>query len=481
MTRDRVLDSHYRETSEARLPEFLDKGYKERYFFPHDSYYIPKCGPDGLKMANRMCGIGDPSKLWEVVLYARSPQIDEFPRDLFFDQDLVWHQQHFGRIGHIAFADVVVDGSVAYGMNYISDLVQRISRCREHKTRIENRFKGWAHMLLNSVLNFALESKVRKFYSATADLSLRHTDPKRHVQRELFDRVYDRTVVEHFRAAREGDWWLIDVAENADRIVVPEPKREVVDDGRTICICHDIERGYGHVGIDAAMVRRANRAADHHLDTMLSIEREANVKATYSVVGRIFNEVRDRIEGDGHCVAFHSFDHTIESPSPPTGWLDRVAVGVRRALGSGNRSPVPQLERLRQIDYRIKGYRAPRSLITPEISEERLCYHNFEWLASSAHSLGIELPVMLNRLARIPIRFDDFDLYRPDGAMRYEEWEHRALSSLSETDFAAFSLHDCYADFWIAHYRDLLSQVRALGTLKTLDEVAGEVILASCS
>jgi len=479
LTSDRVLNSHYREISEARLPEFLYKGYKERHFFPHNGYYIPKCGPDGLKMAKRMCGLGDPSKLWEVVVYARSPRIDEFPPGLFFDTDLVWHQQDFGKVGHIAFADVVVNGGAAYGMNYISDLVQRISRNREHKTRIENRFKGWAHMLLNSILNFALESDVRRFYSATADLSLRHTDPKRHVGRELFDRIYDRTVLEHFRVAREGDWWCIDLAENADRIVVPERKREVVEIDKTVCVCHDIERGYGHVGIDAAMAQLANRDADHHLDQMLRIERETDVRATYNVVGCFFSKVRDRIESQGHCIAFHSYDHAIHTASLLNTWLRRIAARLRRTTGSSNPQLVPQLDRLREIDYRIKGYRAPQSRITADISDERLCYHNFEWLASSEHSLGIKSPTMLNRLARIPIQFDDFDLYRPGGTMRYEDWEQRALTLVNRRAFAAFCLHDCYAHLWLPHYADFLHKVRTLGTLKTLNQVASEVILAS--
>jgi hypothetical protein len=481
ITSDRVLHSYYREISADRLPEFLAKGYRQRHFFPHHSYYIPKCGPDGLKMANRMCGVGDPSRCWEVVVYACSPLIDEFPGELFFDDDLVWHQQQFGKIGHIAFADLVVKGRTAYGMNYISDLVQRISRRREHKTRVENRFKGWAHMLLNSVLNFASELKIGRFYSATADLSLHHTDPKRQVQRQLFDRIYDRTVSEHWQARREGDWWCIDVGQNQGRIVAPERKRETIETEKTICVCHDIERGRGHVGIDAALAQSADQLADQHLDEMLKIEREMEVKATYNVLGCLFNEVRDRIESDGHCFGFHSYDHTIEAPGPFSKWYHRLAVRVlRRAGSSAHHRHAPQLDRLREIDYRIKGYRPPRSRISAEISDERLCYHNFEWLASSAHSLGIRSPTMSKRLARIPIRFDDFDLYRYHGAMSYPDWEQRALSSIAESDFVAFSLHDCYAPYWLPHYDSFLQKVRGLGTLKTVDEVANEVTLASC-
>ncbi|MGD2147299.1 MAG: hypothetical protein PVH41_11445 [Anaerolineae bacterium] len=473
-----MLRTSYREIAGARLPEFLDRQYKQRHFIPHDSYFLPKCGPDGLKMARRMCGIGDPSKLWEVVLYAHSPLIDEFPADLFFDDDLVWHQQQFGKVGHIAFADLVVKGRVAYGMNYISDLVQRISRRREHKTRVDNRFKGWTHMLLNAILSFALERKLRKVYSATADLTLRHTDPKRSVKRALFDRIYDRTVTEHWRARRKGDWWLIDVAENADRVVVPERKWATLHPGKTICVCHDIERGHGHIGTDAALAKSAEQMADQHLDEMLRIEQAAGVTATYNVLGCLFGQVRDRIEDAGHCIAFHSYDHAIGRPLRLQGRYQRIAARALRWAG-GVRLQASQLDRLREIDYRVKGYRPPRSLITPDISDERLCYHNFEWLASSAYSLGIRRPVMRNRLARIPIAFDDFDLYRRAGTLTYKEWEQGALSALERSDFVAFGLHDCYAQYWLPQYERFLREVRGLGILRTLDQVAGVTTLAS--
>src|SRR4030095_1095577 len=145
--------SHFREFARDRAEEFLQKGYKRSHFFPHKVYHLPKCGPDGYKLARRMCGDCDLNQLWEIVLYAARPVIDEFPNELFFDDDLVWHQQQFGKTGQIATANVLLDGDQLYSMVHISDLVQRISRKREYKTRIENRFKGWHHLLLNAILN----------------------------------------------------------------------------------------------------------------------------------------------------------------------------------------------------------------------------------------------------------------------------------------------------------------------------------------
>lgn len=187
-----VSRSHFREITQERLEEFSHKGYKKRYFFPHRIYYVPKSGPDTLKLAHRMCGESEIAKQWEVLLYGTSPWLDEFPKELFFDDDLIWHQQQFGKTGHIAVAYLVVKERSLYGLNCVSDLVQRISRRREYKTRIEKKFDGWHHMLFNSIMNFAIENNVERIYSPTADLVREHTDPSRTVQRESFERIYER-------------------------------------------------------------------------------------------------------------------------------------------------------------------------------------------------------------------------------------------------------------------------------------------------
>ena len=93
-----------------RKEEFFNKGYKRRYFLPHEIYYIPKCGVDGLKEANRMWYISNPNFLWEIILYASESSTAEFPKELFFDEDIVWHQQHLGKIGQIATANLIVEG-----------------------------------------------------------------------------------------------------------------------------------------------------------------------------------------------------------------------------------------------------------------------------------------------------------------------------------------------------------------------------------
>lgn len=117
--------------------------------------------------------------------------------------------------------------------------------------------------------------------------------------------------------------------------------------------------------------------------------------------------------------------------------------------------------------------------MTPELTDEQLAFHNFEWLASSSLSLGIVEPEMTRGLVRIPIAFDDFDLYR--GRVTYGEWEQVALERLDSAPFVAFGLHDCYGPLWLPRYEEFLRRVSTLGRLVTLDKVAARVTLESAA
>jgi hypothetical protein len=464
-----MIRSRFREAGLEELGAFLQRGFKQRHLFPHRIFYLPKCGPDGFKLATRMRGPVDLSQLWEVILYATSPVIDRFPLDLFFDRDIVWHQQHFGKAGQVATANLVLEKDTLYSMVHQSDLVQRISRRRELKTQVENRFKGWNHLLLNSIVCFAVEHNLRTVHLPTADFALRHTDPKRNVGRELFERIYDRTVHELYHAERRGDWWVVEVARNRGRVVVPPARTQSEKSPKSICVCHDVERGYGHTDADPRFAQLAHREAPGALKRMLEAEGELGVKATYHVVGSILAEVRDDIEAGGHCIGFHSFDHPVQKKDWFWNW--------RRKL-SGDGESQQQLPQCRNVDYRIKGYRPPQSAITSELSDQNLCFHNFEWFASSAASLGdLARPELKNRVVRLPILFDDYDLYLRK--LDYAKWERMALRKIEENHFVAFSLHDCYAQFWLPHYRRFLGTLKSLGELRTFDEVAGQVLFSN--
>ena len=83
---------------------------------------------------------------------------------------------------------------------------------------------------------------------------------------------------------------------------------------------------------------------------------------------------------------------------------------------------------------------------------------------------------MANRIVKIPIAFDDYELYR--SGLDWETWEAQALATIRQNDFIAFSLHDCYAPFWLPRYERFLERVCALGKLQTMNDVLNRVLLS---
>jgi hypothetical protein len=309
-------------------------------------------------------------------------------------------------------------------------------------------------MLRNAILHLADQWQVETVFMPTAAFAHRHTDPQRRVGRDLFDRIYDRYLNEQFHVRLAGDWWAVDVAANRPRLVEPVVDQErLKTNDRTVCVCHDLERGWGHRDCDVQLADRADQAGAAHLGAMLEVERSLGVAATYNVVGAILSDVRQPIESAGHCLAFHSFDHCIEAED--------------------------QLPRCRGIDYRLKGYRPPQSRLTAELSPETLCMHNFEWLASSAKSLQTRLPRLHRRIVQIPIQFDDYAMYQ--GQVSWAEWEQAALATVERQPFVAFSLHDCYAPWWLPHYQDFLQKIQQRGVLKTMDQVMSDIVMAGAA
>ncbi len=428
---------------------FLGAGYLARHFFPHQVRCLPKPGPDGCRLARWMCGARDPAELWQIVVHAAPPVIDEFPDELFFDSELLWHQQQFSRIGQVASVDMAARGGVLFTMAHQSDLVQRISRRRTYKTRVEKVFAGWHHLLLNAVAATAAEHGFREIRVPTSRLAMEHTDRARTVQPELFERVYDRAVHHHFRATPAGPWWSIDLPANRSKIVQPMRREERLEPGKTVCLCHDVERGLGHRDVDPEFARRADAESPQALDRMLAIEAEAGVRATYNVVGCLLPELRERIERGGHSLAFHSYDHDLGQE---------------------------QLDACRRVDYRLKGYRAPQSRLTAELHDRGLCWHNFEWLASSVSSLGFAVPKLDNGLVKIPILLDDYDMHRH--GRNFADWRRSTLTAIREHDFVALSLHDCYAGHWLPDYAEFLKEIKTMARLRTMDEVAADLFVA---
>lgn len=435
------------EITAAQADEFVAKGHRRRHFFPHRTYRLPKCGPDGFGLAQQMGSHRvDPGTMWQLVLYADPATAAEFPAELFFDDDVAWHRQQFGVPGHVASATVVLDGSTVRAITYLSDLVQRISRRREHKTRIEKRFEGWRQMLLNAVLAFAADHGAKRILTPTATLAHRHTAVARLPRFGLFERIYDRTVNDLLPARREGEWWVVDRADFANRFVSPQRRVEVRGRPRTICVCHRVERWPGHLPGGPEIASRA--AAD--LEEMRRIEADLGVRATYFLPGELVSELKPELEADRHALAFHSFGRLPDDP---------------------------ELKRCRMADYRIKGYRHPAP--PPEVTARLLVYRNFEWIAGPPRTPGASRPRMWNGLVRLPIAVDQAGLRR--ARLPYCEWERRALDRVERADFAAISLDDCCAPRWLPRYRRFLARLGEVGELATLDEAAAEVTLSSAA
>ena len=174
-----MSERRFYEAAPEAVQQFFDAGIPRRHFFPHRIYVFPKGGPDGLELAKSMARNANPSRLREFVLYALPPVLNEFPRDLFFDDELQWHQQQFGLDGQVACANVIRENGCLRVCTFVSDLVQRVSRAPEYRTRIDARFGGWNRLLRNAVLFYAAENGIDFVYSATAETAMRFTDARR--------------------------------------------------------------------------------------------------------------------------------------------------------------------------------------------------------------------------------------------------------------------------------------------------------------
>ena len=109
---------------------------------------------------------------------------------------------------------------------------------------------------------------------------------------------------------------------------------------------------------------------------MLQIEKEFGLDATYDVLGSLLAQKKRKIQlsNPRHSIAFHSFNHRLDD--------------------------LTQLHQCRNVDLRVRGYRPPRSTITAELTDYNLTFLNFEWLASSAYSLGFDRCKLENGLCQ---------------------------------------------------------------------------------
>jgi hypothetical protein len=210
-----------------------------------------------------------------------------------------------------------------------------------------------------------------------------------------------------------------------------------------ICVFHDIEEN-----VDAPV---STAECCENLAHMLKVERDRGVDSTYNILGILFDCKRDQIltSNNRHSIAFHSFNHDL--------------------------GDLRQLPQCREVDLRVRGYRPPKSRITPKLTDYNLTFFNFEWLACSLQSIGSSEFVARNGIISVPIHMDDFPLFI--GVKRYDQWETKLLELAGTRRFLGLGVHDCYAGLWLRHYHTLLDKFQALERLVNADETCNRAFL----
>jgi hypothetical protein len=216
----------------------------------------------------------------------------------------------------------------------------------------------------------------------------------------------------------------------------------VLSEAPALLLFHDIE-GDVDTDIDAALCRAA-------VTRMLSIERGADLRVTYNVLGVLFESHREEIAADGHVLGFHSYDH---------------------ALGDTD-----QLRRCRALDGRIRGYRPARSVHTAEQEPAALRRWDFQWLLSSAAHLDYRDPRLRGGVAYLPVHMDDYALWMGEDI---EAWIGRLERLLAASSYVAVGLHDCYAERWLDAYPALLARLGQQARIVTAEDVSAQLYLAA--
>jgi glycosyltransferase involved in cell wall biosynthesis len=432
---------------------FAKYGLARREVFGHLAIALPKAYPDSQLLLEKR---GLPR---HVVAAGRFVQINLYttdfyglPDELFWHPEINWHHQQLGLKGLIAAAGLWLSENRATITTLQSDLCQQLyrhSRLRNTcKTQVETHFKYWYAILFNAVLDYCAVNGLSVLYSPTGEQIVGNTTKP--IAPDLFLRIYNYPE-KRYRCHRitrgEAEYWEIPLDANLSRLVRLRPSSPTARPNNTsrpqICIFHDTEE---NVDTDIS----AARCADN-LGRMLTIEKDFGVDATYDVLGTLLERKQSEIRASNprHSIAFHSFNHHIED--------------------------LTQLQQCREVDLRVRGYRPPRSRITAELKDYNLTFLNFEWLASSASSLGFDTCKLENGLVKIPIDLDDHPLFT--GAVDYEHWERNLLERASKKQFFAFGLHDCYAELWLKSYPHLLNRLREIGDFVSADELCDEIFL----
>ena len=355
---------NFRELSADRLPEWRAAGFRSRDFFPNRSFHLRKSAPDGYKLAQQSGLRPRPEEMWEILLFALPDALDGLPPELFFDDDVMWHRQQFGLIGQVAVASVMLRGREIHTAAHHSDLVQRISRRREYKTRVESRLQGWDRLLLNNVLAFTIEHEVATVNVPTAAYAKEQTDHAIGRARALRPRLRP---ARPRRLRGPTEWQLVgDRRRGESRTHRCRHEARRADDARQDDLRVPRHRARPRSPSGGARVRSRRRTTfAASLESMLAAETQRGVTATYNVVGEILPAVRTASSRPG-----------TASASTPTTTISKhrvhAALGARPqarhrrgARRDSDPAPAESLSHNRLSDQGVPPRRSPDSVRTP--------------------------------------------------------------------------------------------------------------------
>ncbi|GJL83890.1 MAG: hypothetical protein DHS20C01_35240 [marine bacterium B5-7] len=429
---------------------FVKSGLRESDYFSHDVICIQKSYPDShliFQNAGIISSECVSGRFIQLNLY--STKTDHLPTDLWTDHDLNWHRQQMKRPGLVGTAGIfLTDSNTALVSILQSDLLQQLYRHPEfasYRTTIEGTYKAWYKLLWNAILIFARNHRISTVYGPTSETVSART--RQSINHRIFRRIYDYPLKRYGLTRvqiNEESYWKIEIDNNLPYLSDLKRSSMPIKQTKRICLMHDIEADVDtDIPFDLCI---------EHLRRMLDIEQKLDLPSTYNLLGKYFSSFMEVLRpAKNIAIGFHSYDHRIEN-------LD-------------------QLSLVRDVNLQIQGYRPPQSILTSELTDYRLSYYNFEWLANSAYRFGFNDCRLTNGIVKIPIATDDYPLFT--GEMDFDSWATDILARANEMPFFALSLHDCYARHWLDGYEDLLRKLSSTHEFINCDQIAAEMFVAS--
>lgn len=485
----------YHAITAEHKPEFVARGYKGRYFFPHEIRYVRRPGCEQFLLLKEIWGIDRPANMYNVLIYGVQDVVSTFPDDLWFHPQVMMHRLHLGLPGLVCWANMCIDGDRLLTDEIQSDVVQHIFMLQELKRQVNARFRPWYYMVLNGVLNFAIQQGLREILIPTPEhLMSRYLDKPLNTQ--LFERIYRDNIHRVFVGVRQrGNHWVVDVQANRGQVITPELRTEPSTlPGRRICLFHDVSPGPGQ------RVGEARRL----LNRVLEQEQRLGVRSTYTVAGALIGEEMERIEQAGHAVGFHSYsprayryaphpsqdeppvmrsltrlyrraDYTVrkhlsmEPAATPTASVLRRSACNRLRRCVGLRPVLDPLALCRTQQLYAKGYHPTEHDTANGVSDDMLLYRGFEWVLTPPGPGDAPAPGFNNGLVRLPVTAELTGT--PTGAA-IERFQADALRACERGGLVVLGLPTASSASWLAAYPALIERLRSRGGLVTAQQVS---------